>query len=154
MTMSRYVKNRQAGVAMVEFAIVLPLLLLLMLGVAEIGRAMVRYNALTKAVQAGARYAAGYALLGTTNMVQISATLTNETRNVVVYGNAAGTGSPALQGLSVSQITIAGTGPQQILVTAAYPYQPLIGPVLPRFGLGSSSSMAFTMQASVSMRAL
>ena len=49
------------GLAMVEFVIVAPLLMLLMLTVGEFGRVFFQYNTLTKAVREGARYAAGQA---------------------------------------------------------------------------------------------
>ena len=39
----------QRGVAIIEFVITLPLLLLLLLATAEIGRALFQYNTLTKA---------------------------------------------------------------------------------------------------------
>jgi Flp pilus assembly protein TadG len=139
---------------MVEFTIVLPVLLLLLFGVTEIGRAIVRYNTLTKAVQDGARYAAAYALLGTTGAVNVDAQLLTEVRNVVVYGNTAGTGSPLLTGFQPVQVSLVDAGGDQIRVDANYAYQPLFGAVLPNFGLGSSISTAFVMQASVSMRAL
>jgi Flp pilus assembly protein TadG len=139
---------------MTEFAIVLPVLLALLFGITEIGRALVRYNTLTKAVQDGARHAAAYALLGTTGAVVIDAQLLTATRNVVVYGNTAGTGQPLLQGLQPSQVNLVDLGGDQIRLDAAYPYTPLFGAVLPNFGLGSSISTAFVMQASVSMRAL
>jgi len=146
--------KRQRGLAMVEFTIVLPVLLLLMLGVTEVGRALIRYNALTKTVHDGARFAAAYALLGTTGAVNIDAALRTEIRNLIVYGNKAGTGSPVLGGLQPSQIQVVDLGGDQIRVDVSYPYQPLFGAVLPDFGLGSSINTTFTMQASVSMRAL
>jgi len=139
---------------MTEFAIVLPVLLLLLFGVTEVGRLLVRYNALTKAMQDGARYAAAYALLGTTGAVNIDAQLQTEVRNVVVYGNPAGSGTPLLAGLQPSQIQVVDAGGDLVRVDVAYPYQPLLGNSLPNFGLGSSISTAFTMQASITMRAL
>ncbi|HVJ28669.1 MAG TPA: TadE/TadG family type IV pilus assembly protein, partial [Gammaproteobacteria bacterium] len=78
--------HRHTGIATVEFAIVLPVLVMLLLAVTEIGRAMVRYNALTKAVQEGARYAAAYALRGSTGAVNVDPQLLTEVRNVVVFG--------------------------------------------------------------------
>lgn len=54
-------RDRQRGIAMVEFTIVAPLLLLLMFGIAEFGRALYQYNALNKAVRDAARYLATYA---------------------------------------------------------------------------------------------
>jgi Flp pilus assembly protein TadG len=139
---------------MTEFAIVLPVLLLLLFGVTEIGRALVRYNTLTKAVQDGARHAASYALLGTTGAVNVDAALLAATRNVVVYGNTAGTGQPLLGGFTPAQVQLIDAGGDLIRVDAAYPYVPLLGTVLPNFGLGSSINTGFVMQASVSMRAL
>ena len=150
----RTIGEKQHGVAMVEFAIVLPLILLLIVGVTEMGRAMVRYNALTKSVRDGVRHAAAYALLGSTGTVNIDAQLTNEVRNLVVYGNIAGTGTPILEGLNTSQIQLVDSGGGQVRVDAGYPYQPLTGPTLQTFGFGPGRSLAFTMQASVSMRAL
>ena len=151
----RYRNNtRQLGIAMVEFAIVLPLLLTLLFAVTEIGRAIVRYNTLTKAVQDGARYAAAYALLGTTGAVTIDAQLQTQVRNIVAYGNRTGTGSPRMAGLLPAQINLVDAGGDQIRVDANYPYQPLLGVVLPNVGLGTSTSLSFVMQAAVSMRAL
>jgi hypothetical protein len=152
--MSQLDDQRQRGIAMTEFAIVLPVLLLLLFGITEVGRAIVRYNTLTKAVQDGARYAAAYALLGTTGAVNVDAQLQSATRNVVVYGNTAGTGQPLLQGLLPSQILLVDAGGDEIRVDAAYPYQPLLGTVLPNLGLGGSINTSFVMQTSVSMRAL
>ena len=94
--MKRTHEYLQRGVATIEFAIVVPVLLLLLFGVTEVGRALVRYNTLTKAVQDGARYAAAKGLLGTTGNVNVTAQLTTEVRNVVVYGNTAGAGTPVL----------------------------------------------------------
>lgn len=139
---------------MVEFAAVLPLILVLILGVTEMGRAMVQYNTLTKAVRDGARYAAAYALLGSTGTVNINTQLQTEVRNLVVYGNTGGTGSPMLIGLVPGQVSIVDAGGGEVRVDANYPYQPVTGPTLQTFGLGSSTPLAFNMQASVSMRAL
>ena len=146
--------NRQTGIATVEFAIVLPLLVILLLGVTEIGRAMIRYNALTKAAQEGARYAAAYALQGSTGVVDVDPQLLTEIRNVVVFGNIAGAGRPVLGGLQAAQVNVVDLGGDQVRVDVTYPYQPLIGPVLPNLGRGSSITTSFVMQASVTMRAL
>jgi Flp pilus assembly protein TadG len=151
--MSQLDHQKQRGIAMTEFAIVLPVLLLLLFGITEVGRAIVRYNTLTKSVQDGARYAAAYALLGTTGAVVVDAQLLTATRNVVVYGNTAGTGRPLLQGLQPSQVQLIDAGGDQIRVDAAYIYLPLLGVVLPDIGLGSSINTGFVMQASVSMSA-
>ena len=145
----------QAGIAMVELTIVLPVILLLILGVTEIGRALIRYNALTKSVQDGARHAAAFAIRGSTGVVDIDAQLTSEVQNVVVYGNPDGTGSPILDGLVAGQVALTDIGGGEIRVDATYPYVPLFGTGIPTFGLGSGPlSLAFNMQAAVNMRAL
>jgi Flp pilus assembly protein TadG len=48
--------RREDGSAMVEFAIVLPILLLLFAGTAELGRLFYTYTTLAKATKVGARY--------------------------------------------------------------------------------------------------
>ena len=50
--------TRQRGVAMVELAVITPLLVILLFGFIEIGRALIQTNMLTKAVNTGARYIA------------------------------------------------------------------------------------------------
>ena len=49
-------KNKYTGAVLVEFAIVLPLLLALVLGIVEFSYGFARYNSLNKVTQEGARY--------------------------------------------------------------------------------------------------
>jgi hypothetical protein len=49
---------KQRGAAMVELALVLPILTLLMFGFIEVGRALYQQNMLTKAISTGARFIA------------------------------------------------------------------------------------------------
>jgi Flp pilus assembly protein TadG len=144
----------QSGVAMVEFAVVLPLMLLLILGVAEFGRAFMQYNVLTKSVRDGARHLAQYALFGSSGTVNIDSQLVFETQNLVVYGNSAGAGSPLLDDFSAGQVAVGDAGGGDVRVDASYPYQPMFGPALTTFGFGPSIPTTFTMQASVTMKAI
>lgn len=144
----------ERGVAMVEFAIVVPLIVLLIFGVTEVGRAIIFYNALTKALEDGARHAAAYGLLGTTGSVNIDAGLDAEIRNLVVYGDAQGGTMPLLEGLQTSQISVSVPAPGSIEVSATYPYAPIMGISLPTFNFGSPSSLAIDLRAAVTMRAL
>lgn len=87
-------KKHQSGVALVEFALVLPLLLLLSFTVVEFGRALYQYNIITKSVRDGVRYLS----------VQTPNTHLSEARNLIVYGNLDGTGNPLALGLSLSHV--------------------------------------------------
>ncbi len=89
-------------------------------------------------LQEGARYAAAYALLGTTGAVNIDAQLQTEVRNVVVYGNKAGRARPSCRVCRPPQILLVDAGGDQIRLEANYPYVPLFGAVLPDFRPGSS----------------
>jgi hypothetical protein len=98
--------KRQNGVALVEFALILPMLLLLTLITVEFGRAIWQYNTLTKSVRDTARYLS----------LQTPGTKIPEARNLMVYGNTAGTGNPLAIGLNTSQVPdpiwqTAGTNP-------------------------------------------
>ena len=117
-------KARQQGVAIVELALILPLLLLLTFTVTEFGRALYEYNTVAKAVRDAARYLSA----------QTPGTHQVEARNLIVYGNVAGTGSPLARGLSASNVPNAtwqpeGTAPVintvKVKVTG-YAFQPLV----------------------------
>ncbi len=57
----RRTKRRSGGQAIIEFALLLPLLLLVLVGITEFGRALMTVNVLNQAAREGARVAAiGY----------------------------------------------------------------------------------------------
>lgn len=121
---------RQAGVAIVEFALVLPLLLVLTFVVTEYSRAMYQYNTLTKSVRDAARY------LSTYN----PGSQVTQARNLVIYGNPAGTGTPLALGLTSTNVPnptwqLAGASPVINTVTVRvsnYTFTPIFASV---FGL-------------------
>jgi Flp pilus assembly protein TadG len=88
--------RRQRGAAAIEFALILPLLLLLAMITTEFGRAIYQYNTIVKSVRQAARYLS----------VQPPNTNVAQAKNLVVYGNVAGTGTPLVTGLAVSQVSI------------------------------------------------
>lgn len=117
-------KLKQDGVALVEFALILPLLLLLTFITTEFGRAVYQYNTLTKSVRNAVRYLS----------VQAPGTKLTEARNLVVYGNTGGTGSPLVIGLALSNVPTptwqtAGTVPVintvRVRITG-YVFRPLV----------------------------
>ena len=145
--------RRQRGVAVVEFVVTAPLVLLLVLGCAEVGRAFVHYATLTYSVRDAGRFATEKVFNGTTQVVLLSNTKITETKNLAVYGNVAGTGNARLPNYQIGQVAVEDAGNSNIRVTATYPYQPMIGPILPGFN-GSSVALNFNMQVAVTMRAI
>jgi Flp pilus assembly protein TadG len=145
---------RQRGVAVVEFTIVLPFMLFMMLAVAELGRAFLQYNTLTRAVQDGARYTSGNSFLGSTQTVSVTAALTSATGNLVAYGSTAGSSAPVLPNFSPTDVTVTDLGGGNISVLAVYAYQPMLGNLLPSFLGRGDVPTTFTMQAEVTMRAI
>ncbi len=144
----------QRGAVLAEMALVTPILLLMMLATAEVTRAFVDHNTLTKAVRNGARYVAANAYQGTTGVVFVGAALRAETQNLIVYGNTAGTGAPVLPGLTPADITVTDVGANNVQVSAAHTISGLLGPVLRSFHGGSDMNMVHNLQATVTMRAL
>ena len=144
------------GLATLEFAICAPLLLFLLLATAEMGRLLFQYNTLVKAVRDGARYAAAHAVDNdSTRTVSISTQLRDQTRNLVVTGDIAGTGAPLLPGLTAQQITVeaAGGGFVRVVVNN-FTFTPVLGNTLPTFGLGAPINLTMPLSATVQMRAL
>jgi Flp pilus assembly protein TadG len=93
---ARFTRNER-GVQLAELAIVMPILILLFAVTAEFGRYFYEYTTLAKAARIGARYLA-------TACVKPGEDA--NAQNLVVYGNAAGTGSPVIAGLTPGKITI------------------------------------------------
>jgi Flp pilus assembly protein TadG len=144
------------GLATVEFAICAPVLFLLMFATAEVGRLLFQYNTLMKSVRDGARFAVTDAAVagGTTRIVNITMQVRNQTRNLVVTGNTAGTGTPLLPGLIANNVTVNDVGNGFVSVVATYTYRPMVGATLPTFGQGGRINLSLPLQATVVMRAL
>ena len=91
-------KKGQKGVAIVEFALILPFLLLLTFVTTEFGRAIWEYNTLTKSVRDASRYLA----------IQPVGTKITEARNLMVYGklNVTGADTPLALNLSLANVPV------------------------------------------------
>ncbi len=156
--MKRYsaknIRSRSKAVAIVEFIIVLPICLILIMATAEFGRAFLQYNTLTKSVRDGVRYVASNALVGSTGVVTINGTVQAQTQNLVVYGNTAGTGSAILPGLTTGAVTVVSPGASNVSVSVAYPYGSIFVFVPGFFYGGNTATNGFSLQAAVTMRAL
>lgn len=149
-------RKHEHGLAMVEFVLASPVLLLLLFGVVEFGHFMLQYSALNDSVRNASRYIAGNSLSGQSGVLMQGTqwtTRVGEGRNLAVFGNIAGSGSPLLPGLAVGQITITqDVANSYISVSAAYPYQSLFGATMPDF-MGGRINTTFTLNIFTSMRA-
>lgn len=132
-------RKRQRGLALVEFALVMPLLAFLMFSTAELGRAIYQYNTLTKAVRDGARYLADRGM-GSSGLLILSPADITLAQNLVVYGNPAGSGTPLLDGFTAGDVNVAVQANRFVRVTATYRFNPVLAP-LPTFGLGDGDGI-------------
>ena len=149
---------RQRGAVLVEMALVTPILVVLLLATADLTRAFIDHNTVTKAVRNGARYVAANAFEGSTGLVNVDATLADETRNLVVYGSTLplpGT-PPVVPGLTLTDITVVQVaGTDDVEVSATYALGGLFGAVLPvSMYSGNTISATRNLRATVTMRAL
>ena len=151
---SKLMKKSQRCAVLAEMALVTPILLFMMLATAEVTRMFIDHNTLTKSVRNGVRYLCANSLFGTTGTVFISSALQTETRNLVVFGNSSGAGSPVLPGLATTDIMIIDAGTNNVTVTASYNVGGMLGPILRSFHGGADIPMAFTLEASATMRSL
>jgi Flp pilus assembly protein TadG len=116
--------KREQGGAIVEFVLVMPLMLILIFITTEFGRAYYQYNTLAKNVREAARYLSVRA--PNVNVAQA--------KNIIVYGNPAGSGSPVMPRLSLSNVpnpTYATIGTLPVLTTVTvtvtgYTFQPMV----------------------------
>jgi Flp pilus assembly protein TadG len=95
MRQTKLFKSNECGGTLVEFSIALTVFLTAMFGVIEFGRAIWTHNALTDAARRGARYA-----------VLHKADDIDKVKNVVVYGDEKGGGTPILPNLSATNVDV------------------------------------------------
>lgn len=151
-------KGKQNGLAIVEFTIVIPMLLLLFIATAEMGKLLYDYNTLTKAQRNGVRFLATHVRTGET--ANITSTQSVEysyvapARNLVVYGDIAGSGDPVLRGLSTADVAFDAPSANEIRVTVTYDYTPMVFTSLPTFGLGDPVDLGLTLSSAITVRAM
>ena len=92
-------RSDERGVQLVEVALVIPIMLLLFGAVAEFGRYFYEYTTAAKAARVGARYLVSKSVTSSTNYEA-------QAKNLVVYGNIAGTGTAVLPGLTAANVQV------------------------------------------------
>lgn len=147
-------RNSQQGVATVEFAIVLPLLLLLLLAIAEFGRMLYHYNNLLQANRDAVRYLAGKAWNGNLGQVEITPVLAARARNLAVYGvPTPQPGREVVPGLTTGDVQVSTVGTEHVQVSISYVFRPVIGNGLPAL-IGDAIPLNFPLVATTVMRGL
>ena len=101
MRMTGAKRDGERGAALVEFAICATIFLVVVFGVLEFGRMLWVHNALADATRRAARYAV---TRGKSN--EPSSETQQAIKNVAVYGNPEGSGSPLVDGLAPGQVMI------------------------------------------------
>ncbi len=112
--------NSNFGQALVEFALLLPILVMLTVGAVDFARAFFSLQVVTNASREGAR--AGV-VLGAT-----SAQVTVAMNNVLATGGMSATPSYSIVGVDGA---VTGT---QTTITVTYPFQTLAGTIIPGWG--------------------
>jgi Flp pilus assembly protein TadG len=136
----------ERGTAMLETALVLPLLMLVAVGIFDFGRAYQTWQVLTNAAREGARVA----VLPNATPAQVQA-------RVAAYMQAGQLGNAATATVAVNQAATVSLGASGTatasLVTVNYPYSFMVlGPIANMIQGGPSIGAPFTMVASAEMR--
>ena len=138
-------RHPERGVALIEAAFTLPLLLLISVGIFEFGRAYQHWQILTNAAREGARVAA---MPGVTD-----AAVTTRVRG---YLEAGALSAPAAASVSVvrnTPISIGATSAFGSTVTVTYPFEFMVlQPVAQLVVRGSAVGAPITMTAVTTMR--
>jgi hypothetical protein len=150
----RAAMRRQYGAVVVELALAIPVLLMLILGVAELGRVMVQYNAMYQANREAARYLAANAIADSTQVINISNAVRTNTRNLAVYSRTNVDRLPILKGLNVNDVTIRVIDPLHVSVDMRYRYRPGFVTSIPTFGFGDPINMGIDLRTAIVMRVL
>lgn len=150
-------RSRLSGIAAVEMAIVLPIVLLLLVPVTELGRVFIQYSRLVHRVEAGARFVADNAYQGSTGVPVLTDAVRDQARRLVVYGSTRSPAidPPAVPQLAPANIAISVSSDGIVTVSTEYVYQPMVGAVLPMMGFGSDIDISqLTLRPRAVMRAL
>jgi Flp pilus assembly protein TadG len=122
-----------------EFAFWLPILMLLVSGIIDLGWYISRYNNVVRAAKDGARY--GATIIEDQDVVtgtQIEASAADQAALVLE-----GLGMDCDAGCSIDAVYDVSSDRAAVVVTVTYPFEPLIGFT----GVGTSISAQFTMMA-------
>lgn len=145
--------RKQRGVAVVECVIILPVVLFIMLAVAEMANLILTYNTLTRTVRDGARYISSEAGAGP-GVIQLTDDKIERTQNLTVYGKITAGGKTVLPGMTTDNVVVNMETADDVFVSAVYNYQPLFVPVIPGIGGARMTGSGFEMTTKIVMTVL
>ncbi len=145
-------RAKQQGLAVIEFTLLLPFLLLLIFACTEFGRLMFQYNALNKTVRDASRYLTANAKLGDTGNVTIEDSISNQVKGLIKYGQST-SATQLLPNLNDDDISFTVSG-DFITITVIYDWQPIFSDTFTTFGLGNDIDLSFPLVSTYNMRAL
>ncbi|HKY21892.1 MAG TPA: TadE/TadG family type IV pilus assembly protein [Vicinamibacterales bacterium] len=138
-------RNSERGAAMIEAAIMTPILLLLMVGIFEVGRAYETWQVLTNAAREGARIS----VLPNSDVNTTEALV----RQYMTNGQLSRAGDAPVGVDKNASLTVNGTTFGASLVTVDYPFQFMVlQPVAQMIVPGTTTGSAITMRATALMR--
>jgi len=132
MTKIRKPKNSESGQGLVEFALLLPVFLMLVMGVIDIARAYSNLQVITNATREGARLG----IIPTTAPADVTAAV----NNYLATGAVANCGAPALANVGAGGVAGAST-----TVAVTCNFQTLTGNLIP----GWTGTIALTRTAAM-----
>jgi Flp pilus assembly protein TadG len=137
--------SRERGSAMVETAITIPLLLMVMVGIFEVGRAYETWQVLTNAAREGARMA-----VTPSSTEEVTTALI---RQYMADGQLVNSGTATVVVDKTSTINAGGTPVSASLVTVDYPFEfIMLQPVVRLVAPGATVGGPLTMRATSIMR--
>jgi Flp pilus assembly protein TadG len=139
------IAREERGTALVEAAIIVPLVLLIMVGIFEVGRLYQTYQVLTNAAREGARAA----VLPSGSKATSEAIVTQYMQD----GQLPAAGSATIDVDRAAQMVVNGLTINASRVTVDYPFQFLVlQPVAQLVVSGSTVGQGFTMRTTALMR--
>lgn len=148
----------QTGAVMVEFALLLPLLMVLVVGICEMSFVFFHLNILNKSVQDAARYFSDpkQAKKGIPNSVidlsSLNQAAINATKNLVIYGSISNSGNSLMPSATKYTVNITSPLPNHIQVTANYQHDFMLKGLLNSVTGGKVPADFYTLTASAVMR--
>jgi Flp pilus assembly protein TadG len=144
-TMRTRIAREERGQALVEAAIIVPLVLLVMVGIFEVGRLYETYQVLTNAAREGARAS----VIPSGSVATAQAVVTKYMQD----GHLAQANTAAINVDRTAQMVVNGVTMTASLVTVDYPFQfMMLQPIAQLVVNGTTTGQAFTMRTTALMR--